>query len=444
MQNPDRRPRILLPAILAAIVGLAGLPAQADAAELVDKWSIRLKTRYLLQASLDYSRGTIDARERITITNRAGTAISKVNLSVMPKAFGELTSIDDITVDGEPTTATWTNNANLQVQLGRNLADGATATIRLGFSLRASSTINTSLQARLSKANGIMQVSHWFPIVSNGHEMRYPGDSQFTLAATVIRLELRTESSTVKVAAPGSVIASSGRDHIFELGNARDYAFAVSPSFQRISGTAGGVNIKVYTTTTSGSTALSVAKSAIAKYESVYGQYQWPTFVIAQSPRAYSGNEYPGIVFLGKSILASREEIAHEVAHQWWYAMVGNDQIKEPWLDEGIAQFSADSWFGGFASYDSGRPVNAAATEFPNVPAPQTTYDPDSYDQTIYFKASKFLAGLRSRMGTTAFFAAMRELFTANRNEVLTTAEFVTVMRRHGASYSYLDAFLRL
>jgi pimeloyl-ACP methyl ester carboxylesterase len=31
---------------------------------------------------------------------------------------------------------------------------------------------------------------------------------------------------------------------------------------------------------------------------------------------------------------------AHEVAHQWWYAVVGNDIYREPWLDEAFAQYS--------------------------------------------------------------------------------------------------------
>jgi aminopeptidase N len=32
--------------------------------------------------------------------------------------------------------------------------------------------------------------------------------------------------------------------------------------------------------------------------------------------------------------------IVHETAHQWWYSMVGNDQILEPWLDESLADYS--------------------------------------------------------------------------------------------------------
>ena len=435
---------MLIPAILATVIGVAGSPAAVAAAEPVRRASILLSTTYFLKVDLSYANGTISARERITITNRSGGAIDRVNLSVMPYAFGELTWIGDVTVDREPVEGRWTNNANYQVALGRNVADGDTFALRLGFKLKASSSLSTSLQARFSKANGIMQVSHWFPIISTGHEMRYPGDSQHTRTAKAIRMELHTESSAIKVAAPGYVLASAGADHLYELVDARDFAFAVSPNFGRVSGSAGGVNIKVYTTSTAGTTALSVAKSAIIKYEAAYGQYQWSNLVIVQSPRSGSGNEYPGIIFLGKSLLANREAIAHEVAHQWWYAMVGNDQMTTPWLDEGLSQFSADQWFGGFQTYSSTRPVNSAITEFPNVPAPLTSSDPGSYDQTVYFKASKFLAGLRSRMGSTAFFAAMRDLIKANRNGVMTTKEFVTTMRAYGAPSSYLDAFLRL
>lgn len=441
MQTPSKR---LIQAILATVIGLAGMPLSAAAAEvaLVDQATMRLTTSYLLRATMRYANGTISAKERITITNTSGEPISKVNLSVLPKAFGELTAIGSYSVGNAPTTARWTNNANLELQLGRNLADGETAVIRLTFRVRATGAIGTSLEGRLAKANGIMQISHWFPIISDGHGMRYPGDSQFTRTAKKIRLELRTDATSVKIAAPGRVVSSSGRDHVFELANARDFAFAASPNFRRVTGSAGGVSIKVYATSGSGSTALSLAKAAITKFESVYGQYQWPTYVLAQAPRPASGNEYPGIVFLGMSLLSNREVVAHETAHQWWYGMVGNDQIDAPWLDEGIAEFSASYFFGDFMPYDSALPVNTPSTAFPNVPAPFTSREPDSYDQTVYFKAARMLAGLRSRMGSTAFFGGMRALFADNRNGVLTTAEFVTTMQAFGAPSGYLEAFI--
>ncbi len=436
--------RSLLTAPLVVAIALAGLTSGAAAATPVNVASMLLKTTYLLKANLSYAAGTISVKETITLKNVSGSTISKLNLSVLPRAFGELVSIGGYTVDGKPVAAKWTNNANLELQLGRNVADDETAVVRLSFKVKATATIGTSLEGRLSKANGIMQVAHWFPIISSGHGMRYPGDSQYTRAATKIRLELTTDSSKVKIAAPGRVVLSSGRKHVYELTNARDFAFGASPNYRTNGGSAAGVKIVSYATTGAGLTAIATAKAALVRYESVYGQYGWPRLVIAQTGRSGSGNEYPGIIFLGGPLFGNKEVVAHEVAHQWWYAIVGNEQIREPWLDEGLAEFSASYFFGDFEAFISDRPVNTPTTAFPNVPGPLTSKDPHSYHQTVYFKAARFLDALRGRMGSTAFFAALRSLVEANRNGVMTTREFYDAMVDHGASPVYLQTYIDL
>jgi peptidase M1-like protein len=442
-----RRPRPqtrLLPALIIATIGLAILPGAALGATLVDRATMRLQTSYLLKASLTYATGTIVVNERITIKNTSGSSISKLNLSVMPRAFGELVSIGSYRVDDNAATARWTNNSNLELQLGRNLANGSSAVVRLAFTVRASSVVGTSLQGRLSKANGIMQVSHWFPIISDGHAARYPGDSQYTRTASKIRLELTTDADAVRIAAPGTRISLSGRSHVYEMSNTRDFAFGASPSYKVLTSTAAGVRVRSFYTTGAGSTALAYAKAALVKFEAAFGQYQWPTYTIAQTGRSSSGNEYPGIVFLGGALFSNREVVAHETAHQWWYAMAGNDQLREPWLDEGIAEFAASYFFGDFHGYVSNRPVNSRVYDFPNEPASLSSGDPNSYDQTIYYKSAKFLEGLRIRMGTTRFFDGMRALFAANRNMVITSQEFVDIMASYGGSRTYMAQFIRL
>ena len=304
--------------------------------------------------------------------------------------------------------------------------------------------VGTSLEGRLSKANGIMQVAHWFPIVSDGHSTRYPGDSQSTRTARRIRAEITTESTSIRIAAPGRRVSLVGRTHIYELEYARDFAFGASPYYKSVSGTAAGVPVRAWYTNGDGPTALKHAMAALARFEQTFGSYQWPTFIVAQTGRKGSGNEYPGIVFLGSSVLADRETVAHETAHQWWYGMAGNNQMQEPWLDEGISEFSAAYFFGTFHSYTSTKPVNSSVFDFPNLPAPLTSTDPGSYTQTIYFKSAAFLNGLRSRMGNTAFFAGLRDLFGANRNGMLTTRRFFDTMARHGASTTYMRQFIAL
>jgi hypothetical protein len=438
--NRSRTSRLVVAVAIAATV-LAGSPRAAAA---VDRASIAVETTYLLKSNLSFAAGTISTFETIVVKNTSGAAISKLYLSVMPHAFGELTSISKFSVDGKAVAARWTNNSNLELQLGRDLAVGETAIAKLLFSVRASAVIGTSLEGRLSKANGIMQVSHWFPVVSDGHATRYPGDSQHTRAAKKIRLELTTDSSSVRIAAPGTRVSASGRSHVYEMTNTRDFAFGASPNYLLATGSAAGVSVSAYYTTGSGASAVATALEALVKYEAVYGQYQWSRFVIAQTGRNGSGNEYPGIIFLGRPLFTDREVVAHETAHQWWYAMAGNDQMREPWLDEAIAEFSARYYFGTFETYVSARPVNSSIHEFPNLPAPSTSSDPDSYDQTIYFKGAAFLNGLRTRMGTSRFFEGMRDLFAANRNGIITTREFYDTMARHGAPRTYMNGFLRL
>src|SRR5699024_2251727 len=43
--------------------------------------------------------------------------------------------------------------------------------------------------------------------------------------------------------------------------------------------------------------------------------------------------------------------IAHEIAHQWWYGVVGNDEFNEAWIDESLTEFSTALFFGSHKEY---------------------------------------------------------------------------------------------
>ena len=164
-------------AVLIALgaFGVSGAPGIAPAAAAAAPASSRVLTSYLLRSSLSYATGTITTSETITIRNTTGESITSINLSVMPRAFGELVSLSQLRLDDVAVTGTWTNTSNLRVDFGRSLAPDATAKLTLSFVVKANSTIGTSLEGRLSKANGIMQVAHWFPIVSDGQVPPLPG-----------------------------------------------------------------------------------------------------------------------------------------------------------------------------------------------------------------------------------------------------------------------------
>jgi peptidase M1-like protein len=83
-------------------------------------------------------------------------------------------------------------------------------------------------------------------------------------------------------------------------------------------------------------------RSAIAslkRYSALYVPYPWKTYTVAAMADLTGltgGFEYPTLVYQP----ATSENLAHETAHQWFYSLVGNDQARDPWLDEGLATWA--------------------------------------------------------------------------------------------------------
>jgi Peptidase family M1 domain len=82
---------------------------------------------------------------------------------------------------------------------------------------------------------------------------------------------------------------------------------------------------------------LDAAEKALTTYSRRYASYPWRTLTVVHvtdRPGVF-GEEYPTIVFVDSPGL-----VAHEVAHQWFYSLVGDDQARDPWLDEALAQWA--------------------------------------------------------------------------------------------------------
>ena len=65
---------------------------------------------------------------------------------------------------------------------------------------------------------------------------------------------------------------------------------------------------------------------------------------VAESNFCIGGMEFPNLVYISDAIEdfeTYQYVIVHEIAHQWWYGVVGNNQTKDSWLDEGLAEYSS-------------------------------------------------------------------------------------------------------
>jgi hypothetical protein len=405
--------------------------------------TLDMRVDYLLKAKLGFRTGTIAVDERADILNRSESLITHVDLYLMPRAFGELQSGPSVKVDGEAVSGRWTNNANLRLRLPAPLAKGERLRLRLRFELVASGNVSTSLEARLAQARGLMTVGHWFATVAAGYPARYPGDALVSPTAERIVLELRHDAGLI-VAAPGRLTDSTATTKRYVHAPARDFAFAVSPEYRRETAEVGGVLVEAYARERRGArAALESATLALQRFSDALGPYPWPRLVIAESPWREHGTEYSAFAMIGANRLEDRLTIAHEVAHQWFQALVGNDQYAEPWIDESVAEFISRLWFDRRAGFCSSRPLDATIFEYPNVHMPLLARECGSYFQTAYLKGQAMFYGLRKRMGEKALLGALRAVVREHSWGLLRGAQLRAILLREGAPRRYVDQFLR-
>ncbi|WP_338105107.1 M1 family aminopeptidase [Modestobacter muralis] len=141
--------------------------------------------------------------------------------------------------------------------------------------------------------------------------------------------------------------------------------------------------------------------AAIEALTARFGPFPYATLTVPWLPDLGGGIEYPSSV-----LLASTDEqvLVHEVAHMWFYGMVGNSQFRDPWLDESLASY---------AESVTGQPPAAAvardlATEGDVGGSMADFADDRAYVRAVYVTGGAVLLTARERSGADAFDAALR------------------------------------
>ncbi len=143
-------------------------------------------------------------------------------------------------------------------------------------------------------------------------------------------------------------------------------------------------------------------------------------------PDQTSGIEHAGAMHFGDLRLDETGWLlTHEVAHMWFYGLVGNNQGAHPWLDESFATFVqviADQRGSDVARAPVppeleghvGQPV----AYWERYPRPS-----DAYVTGVYTAGAAALVDARRRAGVQEFDEALRAYLAANAHEIAEPAD---------------------
>ncbi|MCG8570474.1 MAG: hypothetical protein MJB14_10075, partial [Spirochaetes bacterium] len=212
-------------------------------------------------------------------------------------------------------------------------------------------------------------------------------------------------------------------------GPVREFFIAGSTNWEEVSSKHKGITITSYYPNGNlkqGINAIYFSKDSLDIFSEAYCPYPYSEFDIISAPMGNHGvgMEYPGIIVLNDRLYSPngmafgyaadfRMEIttAHEVAHQWFYNLVGNEPVTEPWIDEALAQYSTWLYFSEKNSEASADPLFSSfmnrwkriKKKLVPIGLPVDSYGPREYGAIVYGRAPLFYFLFRQLNGEEKF-----------------------------------------
>jgi len=405
---------------------------------------------YDIALEIDFAAGTFRGTETIDYLNTTGVRLEELFLRLYPNApaiYGNgVLNVDATEVGGKPVeTRTFVDHTALWVPLPSPLEQGQRLSLKIDFNGR---TATWGKDARTSAGYGIyasssraMALASFYPILAvyddegwNIDPIAEIGDAVFSEAA----------SYTVSVTADSGLdIFTSGQDtdqwdkdgrrtHRFSGRGMRDFVIVVGDGYTVRRERMDGVLLRTAFFPQHGRAseiAMARARMAIDLYQQIFGPFAFHELDLVEVPLVRAaGVEYPGLLLIAEDYCERSPDtffdiiVAHEIAHQWWYAVVGSDVIEEPWLDEALATYSSFLFLeAAYGTAVAQRTLEEwktsyqlARARYPKLSVASSLHDfPDSasYSSIVYSGGATFLDDVRSNIGGMNFLDALGEYY---------------------------------
>ncbi len=267
--------------------------------------------------------------------------------------------ISYVSVNSHPVSFAWRSQDRTILVLKTGQIVAETITIRINFWLKVPKRIG-----RFGRAKGLYSLYRFYPMLCvyrNGKFLDYPDlllhqPYISEVANYKVRLSI---PKLFKAAGTGICSVTEKGDkkiYLFQTDfPVRDFYLAFSKYYRVYQDRYGKTNIKVLFLGDREEKAKEIAeyiKDAIRFYSKKLFPYPYKSISVIPIFLGYGGNESSNVVMLDwrvydlPIILRRYKEflVVHELGHQWWFNLIGSDEYKQTWMDEGINSFFVHSY----------------------------------------------------------------------------------------------------
>jgi len=408
---------------------------------------------------------TLRGREEICYTNQEDEPLAEVYFRLFPNIADGAATVSAVKVGDQDVEPIYKfQDSAIRVPLPVALQPGEQVVIQMGFAVEMAQEVGES-RGLFGYFDGALILDEFYPVIpvydDEGWNVEGPlsyGDVTYFDASFYLVRVIAPEN--LVIAATGIKVEREieGDEQILTLaaGPARDFYFAASERYTVINERVGETTFNSYTfpgREEGAELALQFAMNGLTNYSKRFGSYPYTEFDVVGAPIKSLGMEYPGVMALSLDLYdpdtiaadPSAQDlleivVAHEAAHQWFYNMVGSDQVDEPWLDEALAQYStglyqADFyselvaqkyrdgfWYGFWESVERAEiPVGLSAKD----------YTEDEFAPIVYGRGPIFVAALAEEMGHETFDEFLRDYVASQRWGIGTGDSFRQLAERH-------------
>ncbi|MEI8199541.1 MAG: M1 family metallopeptidase [Eubacteriales bacterium] len=442
------------------------------------------RSQYSMDLTLDTGSHTIGGIETVIVYNDSEDTWNKLCFRDYPSLFApgggsgydsngavsEISNVKDLTSGVDLEIARDEEDASIvYMDLSIPIKPGESRKIELDFTAYV-----PKLKSRYGYQDDVFNLANFYPVLAV-YENGIWSTEPYFLWGECFYSKVSDYKATLSVPL-GITVVSSGLSHIdtISAGRAvwkisaekvRDFAVVAGSGFAVTSTQADGVTINCYYRDGNiewAAAALEAGAAAAVIFDGTFGEYPYPELDIVETYLDAGGMEYPNIVMISNTINSYSEKssylrivVAHEVAHQWFYGLVGDNQYTEPWLDESFASYSELVYKETFTDEQA---INQEVDSLEDSLIPEGIPDSaedfyinrpynefennNAYTYTVYMRGEVFLFRIREAMGTDAFNMAMKEYVAEYSFKIARTDDFEAVITKYAGDNPEVTALL--